>query len=62
MNVFISTKEEFEEVIYKAVRKVMREKMPEIIRKATIRKWLTTDEVMEMLQCSRQQVQYLKDS
>lgn len=62
MNVFISTKEEFEEVIYKAVRKVMREKMPEIIRKATIRKWLTTDEVMDMLQCSRQQVQYLKDS
>lgn len=62
MNVFIPTKEEFEEAIYKAVRKVMREEMPELIRKATRRQWLTTNEVMEMLQCSRRQVQYLRDS
>ncbi|PAU95369.1 hypothetical protein CK503_04020 [Aliifodinibius salipaludis] len=62
MNVFIPTKEEFEEAIYKAVRKVMREEMPALIRKATRKKWLTTNDVMDMLQCSRRQVQYLRDS
>ncbi len=50
MNVFISTKEEFEGAIYKA------------IREATKRQWLTTNEVMEMLQCSRRHIQYLRDS
>lgn len=62
MNVFIPTKEEFEEAILRAVRKVMREEMPELVRKATRKKWLTTNDVMEMLQCSRRQVQYLRDS
>jgi excisionase family DNA binding protein len=62
MNVFIPTKEEFEEAIYKAVKKVMREELPELVRKATRKKWLTTNEIMEMLQCSRRQVQYLRDS
>jgi len=59
MNIFIPTKEEFEDAIYKAVREVVREELPEVIRKATRRQWLTTDEVMDMLQCSRRQVQYL---
>jgi len=62
MNVFIPNKEEFEEAIYNAVRKVMREEMPMLIRKATRKKWLTTNDVMDMLQCSRRQVQYLRDS
>lgn len=62
MNVFIPNQQELEEAVYKAVIKVMREEMPEIIRKATRRKWLTTDEVMEMLQCSRRHVQYLRDA
>jgi len=62
MNVFIPNKEELEEAIYKAVQQVLREEMPEIIHKATRRKWLTTDEVMEMLQCSRRHIQYLRDS
>ncbi|MFH5884008.1 helix-turn-helix domain-containing protein [Halalkalibaculum sp. DA3122] len=62
MNVFIPNKEELEEAIYEAVQQVLREEMPEIIRKATRRKWLTTEEVMEMLQCSRRHIQYLRDS
>lgn len=62
MNVFIPTKEELDEAIYKAVQKVMRQEMPEIVRKATRRRWLTTDEVMDMLQCSRRHIQYLRDS
>jgi len=62
MNVFIPNKEELEEAIYKAVRQVLWEEMPEIISKATRRKWLTTDEVMEMLQCSRRHIQYLRDN
>jgi len=62
MNVFIPNKEELEEAIYKAVQQALREEMPEIICKATRRKWLTTEEVMEMLQCSRRHIQYLRDS
>lgn len=56
MNVFIPNKEELEEAIYKAVQQALREEMPEIIRKATRIKRLTTEEVMEMLQCSRRHI------
>lgn len=62
MNVFIPTKEELEEVVYKVVQKVMCEELPGLVRKATRRQWLTTNEVMDILQCSRRQVQYLRDS
>lgn len=36
--------------------------IPLAIRKATIKECLTTDEVMEILDCSRRHVQYLRDS
>ena len=62
MDLFIPTKEELDDAVYKAVKRVMREELPEIIRKATRKKWLRTDEVMEILQCSRRHVQYLRDS
>lgn len=62
MNVFIPTKEELDDAIYRAVKKVMLEELPGAIRKATREEWLTTKGVMKMLQCSRRHVQYLRDS
>lgn len=62
MKTYIPSKEELEEIIKKAVRNTIEETLPGAIRKATRKKWLNTEEVMKMLQCSRRQVQYLRDS
>lgn len=62
MNVYIPTKEELDETVYKAVKQVMREEMPEVIHKANRKQWLTTDDAMEFLQCSRRHLQYLRDT
>jgi excisionase family DNA binding protein len=62
MNAYIPTKEDLEEIVSRTVQKTVKEALPEAIHKATRKKWLTTDEVMEILQCSRRHVQYLRDS
>lgn len=62
MNTFIPTKEDLKEIIRDAVQETVDKSLPGAIRKATRKKWLTTDEVMELLQCSRRHVQYLRDS
>lgn len=59
---YIPTKEELEKIVSRSVKKNIKEVLPEAIRKATRKQWLTTDEVMEILQCSRRHVQYLRDS
>lgn len=62
MNAYIPTKEDLEDIISRKVKETVKEVLPGAIRKATRKEWLTTDEVMEMLQCSRRHVQYLRDS
>ena len=62
MNAYIPTKEDLEDIISRKVKETVNEVLPGAIRKATRKEWLTTDEVMEMLQCSRRHVQYLRDS
>jgi excisionase family DNA binding protein len=62
MQAYIPTKEALERIISRVTRRTVNEVLPEAIRKATRKQWLTTDEVMEMLQCSRRHVQYLRDS
>jgi excisionase family DNA binding protein len=66
MNAYIPDKETLEELINNAVsssvKETVDEALPEAIRKATRKKWLNTDEVMEMLGCSRRHVQHLRDS
>ena len=61
-NIFIPTKDDLKELIRDAVKETVNESLPGAIRKATRKKWLTTDEVMEILQCSRRHVQHLRDS
>ncbi|GAA5522198.1 helix-turn-helix domain-containing protein [Aliifodinibius salicampi] len=62
MQAYIPTKEDLEEIISRKVKETVNDVLPGAIRKATRKEWLTTDEVMEMLQCSRRHVQYLRDS
>ena len=61
MTAYIPTKEELETIVSQTVSETVVSLLPEVIRKATRKKWLTTDEVMEILQVSRRQVQYLRD-
>ncbi len=62
MNAYIPSREDLESIIEKAVKKTVNESLPEAIRKATRKKWLNTEEVMEILQCSRRHIQYLRDN
>jgi len=62
MNAYIPSEEDLERIVHRAVSKTISDCLPDVIRKATRKKWLTTDEVMEILQCSRRHVQHLRDS
>lgn len=62
MKIYIPTKEELEEAIRNTVRETIQESLPGAIRKATRKKILTSEEVMEILQISRPKLQYLRDS
>lgn len=62
MNAYIPTKQDLKEAIREAIKEEMQSSIPGAIRKATRKKWLTTDEVMDILQCSRRHVQHLRDS
>lgn len=62
MNAYIPTRKDLEEIVSKSVKETIEKSLPGAIRKATRKKWLRTDDVMELLQCSRRHVQYLRDS
>lgn len=62
MQTFIPTREELEEIISNSVRENMVKALPEVIRIATEKKILRTDDVMKILNCSRRHIQYLRDS
>lgn len=62
MNAYIPTKDDLRKLIREAVEETVNESLPGAIRRATRKKWLTTDEVMGILQCSRRHVQHLRDS
>jgi excisionase family DNA binding protein len=59
---FIPTREDLQKIVSEAVRQTVNEALPGAIRKATRKRWLTTDETIEFLQCSRRHLQYLRDS
>lgn len=62
MNAYLPTKDDLKELIREAVKETVNETLPEAIRKGTRKKWITTDGVMEILECSRRHVQHLRDS
>ncbi len=62
METYISSKTELQDLIESAVDKAIQKNLSSAIRKATRKKWLKSSEVMEILQCSRPHLQYLRDS
>ena len=61
MHAYIPTREDLKEIIRETVQETVEKSLPGAIRKATRKRWLTTDEAMKMLQCSRRHLQYLRD-
>jgi len=62
MNIILTTPEEIKEIVNRAVKDALRDILPKVIRQASKKEWLNTDDVMEYLQCSRRHIQYLRDS
>lgn len=62
MHAYIPTKDDLEKIVQKAVEEAVNDSLPPAIRKATRKKWLTTSEVMEILQLSRRSIQKLRDT
>lgn len=62
MHTYISSKEELIKVIQESVDRSLMNLLPAALKKGLHKKWLTTNEVMDLLQCSRRHVQHLRDT
>lgn len=62
MKIILTTESELKDLIESTTRKVLSEVLPAVLREAARKEWLSTDDVMEYLQCSRPHVQHLRDS
>jgi excisionase family DNA binding protein len=62
MNAYISSKSELNEVVTLAVERTVRNLIPELIRKATDKKYLTKEEVKDLTGWSDRTLQHLRDS
>ena len=61
MNAYISSKDELTTIVNEAVRELLEQALPTLIRKAKRKEWLTTEELMELTGWSRRTLQYLRD-
>jgi excisionase family DNA binding protein len=61
MDVYIPTKSELESAIRRAVENAVKDRIPDIIRRATAKEYLTIAETCEALDCTRRHLQYLRD-
>ena len=62
MKIIVASEKELQEMINIAIEKTFKELLPKAIREASRKEWLTTEEVMKILNCSRRHVQYIRDS
>ena len=60
MNTFIPTKEEYKSLVIQAVNEALERDLPRLVRKATRKQYLNTEEAMELLNCSRKHLYYLR--
>jgi len=60
-NVFIPTEEKFEEILERKVDALLTRRIPEIIRRANRKEYLTTAEFKELTGCSHRVQQYLRN-
>lgn len=59
---FIPTKEDLQEIIGRAVSEAVREQVPQIVREATAKEWLTKEEVKELTGWSSRTLQNMRDT
>jgi transcriptional regulator of met regulon len=62
MQTYIPTRTELDSAISEAVERTMRSLVPEIIRKATAKEFLTKEELHEMTGWSSRTIQNLRDT
>lgn len=62
MNTYISSKEELNTAIQQAVSEAVNKALPELIRKATAKEFLTKEELMELTGWSSRTIQNLRDT
>lgn len=62
MTAFIPTKQDLQEAIREAVRAEMLEQVPELIREATAKPYLTKQELMDLTGWSSRSIQNLRDT
>ena len=62
MKIILTTESELKDLIESTTRKVLSEVLPNVIREATRKEWLSTNDVMDYLKCSRRHVQHLRDT
>ena len=60
MKTYIANEVELSELIESAVDNAIQKNLSSAIEKATRKKWLKSSEVMEILQCSRPHLNYLR--
>jgi len=60
-NVFIPTEQKFEEILERKVDALLTRRIPEIIRRANRKEYLTTAEFKELTGCSHRVQQYLRN-
>ena len=60
-DIFIPSEEKFREILSETVDTLLEQRIPEIIRKANRKEYLTTAEFKELTGCSHRVQQYLRD-
>ena len=59
---FIPTKHDLQQAIKEAVSQAVIEQIPEIVREATAKPWLTKEDLMDLTGWSSRTIQHLRDS
>jgi excisionase family DNA binding protein len=61
-NAYFPTQQDFEDTIERKFEKLLSDKLPALIRRATEKKYFTISEACELLDCSRRHLLYLRQS
>ena len=60
--IYFPSKDEFEDTIERKFEKILSDKLPALIRKATQKQYFTISDACELLSCSRRHLLYLRQS
>lgn len=58
---FITSEKKLNDTVQKAVKELLQEELPNLLRKAKRKEWMNTNELMEFTGWSRRTIQYLRD-